>query len=147
MLSHLGGKDLTGAAALIGRQAEFSNSVAALSGAAPAQWTWSVPGIAAEISAEIRDSSGKLVATLAISPGSASGTLQWDGAGADGSQAGEGAYSLKLVAKDASGASLTPTVHSLGTVRDVTQRNNELWLGLGGKVSLPISDLLGVAGA
>ena len=43
MLGRLGSNDLTGAAALIGRQAEFSNSVAALAGTAPAQWNWSLP--------------------------------------------------------------------------------------------------------
>jgi len=145
MLGKLGGNDLTGAAGLIGRQAEFNNSVAALAGGGSARWTWSLPGKAVTLTAEIRDSAGKLVATPAIDPAGASGTVEWDGRASDGSLAPEGAYSLRLVAKDASGDALTATVHSLGTVADVTQRNGELWLGLGGKVALPIADLIGVA--
>lgn len=145
MLGRLGTNDLTGASGLIGRQAEFSNSVSALSGSAPAQWRWSLPSNASTITAEIRDSSGKLVATPAVTPGETSGTLSWDGLLADGSKASGGAYALKLIAKDDAGAAISPAIHSIGRVQDVTQRNNELWLGLGGQVSLPISDLLGVA--
>ncbi|WP_162789270.1 MULTISPECIES: flagellar hook assembly protein FlgD [Sphingomonas] len=104
-----------------------------------------MPSTPATLSAEIRDSSGKLVATPTIAGGAASRSFAWDGRMSDGSRAPDGAYSLKLIAKDASGADLVTTVHSVGTVRDVTQRDNELWLGLGGKVSLPLSDLLGVA--
>jgi len=94
--------------------------------------------------AEIRDSSGKLVATPSLPAGEKSGVLRWGGLLGDGSRAGEGAYSLKIIAKDAAGAVLDSTVRSIGQVRDVTQRDGELWLGLGGKVSLPISDLLGI---
>jgi len=147
MLSRLGTNDLTAAAGLIGREAEFSNSVAALSGTSPAAWRWSLPSNAATTSAEIRDSSGKLVATPTLASGANSGMLRWDGLLADGSRAGDGAYSLKIVAKDAAGAILDPPIRSVGQVRDVTHRNGELWLGLGGKVSLPISDLLGIADA
>lgn len=145
MLGKLGGNDLTGASGLIGRQAEFGNSVAALTARTPAQWSWSLPSKAANIVAEIRDSAGKLVASPVVSADTTSGRLVWDGRSSDGSQLGDGAYSLRLIAKDANGEALTTTVHSLGTVQDVTQRNNELWLGLGGSVSLPIADLVGVA--
>lgn len=145
VLSRLGTNDLTAASGLIGREAEFSSSVAALSDAASARWRWSVPANTATVSAEIRNSSGKLVATPALEGGAKGGVLHWDGLLADGSKAGEGGYSLKIVAKDAAGAPLEPTIASLGQVREVTQRDGELWIGLGGKVSLPISDLRGIA--
>jgi flagellar basal-body rod modification protein FlgD len=147
VLSRLGTNDLTAASGLIGREGEFGSSVAALSDTAPATWRWSMPGKAASVTAEIRNSNGKLVATPALPAGEKGGVLRWDGLLADGSQAGEGAYSLKIVAKDAAGAALESTVRSIGQVRDVTMREGELWLGLGGKVSLPISDLLGIAAA
>ena len=145
MLGKLGGNDLTGASGLIGRQAEFGNSVAALTGNAAAQWSWRLPSAAASITAEIRDSAGKLVATPTIATDGTTGTLRWDGRAGDGTQAPDGAYSLKLVATDASGGSIGATVHSLGTVHDVTQRDGELWLGLGGKVARQLADLVGVA--
>jgi len=145
MLGRLGSNDLTGAAALIGRRAEFGNSVAALSGEGPAQWRWTLPATPASLAAEIRDSGGRLVATPSVAMDGTTGTLSWDGVTSDGSRAPDGAYSLRLVAKDAGGGALSATVHSLGTVREVTQRGSELWLGLGSKVALPIADLLSIA--
>jgi len=53
----------------------------------------------------------------------------------------------QLAAKDASGDALSPTMHSLGMVQDVVQRDGELWLGVGGSVSLPLSDLAQVSSA
>ena len=144
MLERMSSSDLTEAAGLIGRTVQFGSSVAALTDAAPARWSWTLPRAAASVVAEVRDSSGKLVATPAVTAGG-TGELSWDGLQADGTRAPAGAYSLKLTAKDASGEAVAATVTSAATVAEVVQRDGELWLGLGGKVALPLSDLMRVA--
>jgi len=145
VLARMSSSDMTDAAGLIGRTVEFDSKVAALSAGALAHWTWTLPQAAGSITAEIRDSSGKLVATPAIASGGVNGEFSWDGTLPDGSHALPGAYVLKLTAKDVSGNAMAPTVHSLGTVQDVVLRDGELWLGLGGSVSLPVSDLTRVS--
>lgn len=145
LLARMSSSDLAEASGLIGRAVEFDSSVAGLS-AAPARWSWTLPRGATTMAAEIVDSSGKLVTSLAVDPGESSGHVSWDGMLADGSRAPDGAYVLKLTAKDASGATLPATIRSLGTVADVTSRDGELWLGIGG-VSLPLSELARVVAA
>ncbi|MCW3798837.1 flagellar hook assembly protein FlgD [Sphingomonas sp. BN140010] len=141
VLARMSSADMTDAAGLIGRTVEFDSKVAALSDGSAARWNWMLPQAPGSVTAEIRDSSGKLVATPTISATGTSGAYSWDGKLPDGSRAPAGAYVLKLTAKDNSGNALSPTTHSLGTVQEVVQRDGELWLGLGGAVSLPLSDL------
>lgn len=85
------------------------------------------------------------MATLPVASSGTSGQFSWSGILADGSRAPAGAYVLKLTAEDANGNALPATLQSLGTVQDVVQRNGELWLGLGGQVSLPLSALTRVS--
>lgn len=148
LLARMTTGDMTQAAGLIGKTVEFDSGVAALSDAAPARWSWSLPKAAASITAEVRDSAGRLVATPSV-PGAAAaaGELSWDGRLPDGSRAPAGAYVLKLTARDASGTAVPVTVRSSGTVQEVVQREGELWLGLGGTVALPMSELIRVAAA
>jgi flagellar hook assembly protein FlgD/flagellar basal body-associated protein FliL len=140
ILARLSGDDLTRAGQLIGRTAEFNSSVSGLSPQRPAEWRWSFPKAPASVEAEILDSSGRIVARPPIDP-AASGSLRWDGALPGGAVAGEGAYVLRLVARDASGTAIAADLASLGTVAEVVSREGETWLGLGG-VALPLDKLV-----
>ena len=142
ILARLSGSDMAHASGLIGREVEFDSAVAGLTAASPASWSWSLPRQSATITAEIVDSSGKVVALPTVDP--AAGRFTWDGTLADGSKAPEGAYVLKLTATDAAGATVPATIHSHGRVREVLQSEGELWLGIGG-VSLPLGEIMRVA--
>jgi flagellar basal-body rod modification protein FlgD len=143
ILARLGGDDLTRAGTLIGRTAEFDSSVSGLSADRPAEWRWSFARAPQSLTAEILDSSGTVVArpTVALD---ASGTLQWDGRLADGSRAPDGAYVLRLSAKDSAGTPLAADMTSLGRIQEVMSREGELWAGFG-SVALPLAKLVRIA--
>lgn len=143
MLARLSSSDMADAAALIGREVEFDSAVAGLSDA-PAAWSWSASRKLASLSGEIVDSSGRVVATVALDPAGATGKFRWDGRLSSGGMAPQGAYVLKLSVADAAGASVPVAVHSVGQVGQVVQSNGELWLDTGG-VSLPMRELVKVA--
>lgn len=144
ILTRLEGDDLTRAGQLIGRTAEFDSSVSGLNAKSPAEWRWSFARAPATLEAEILDSSGKVVARPAVEP-SASGSLQWNGKLSDGGQAADGAYVLRLVARDTGGAAVTASLTSLGRVTEAVAREGETWLGIGG-VALPLDKLVRIAG-
>ena len=135
--------DMTQASGLIGREAEFESGVAGLSDG-PARWSWSLDRNAASITAEVQDSSGRVVATRTIEPSTTNGRFEWDRLLTGGSRASEGTYVLRLTAKDSSGSTDPLTIHSVGKVEEVVRGEGELWLEIGG-ASLPLSDLLRVS--
>ena len=143
LLARMSSNDMAQASALIGREVEFDSTVAAL-GSGLATWSWSLPHKASAMSGEIVDSSGRTVATVVLDPSQTSGRFAWDGRLPDGTRAPQGAYVLKLSARDSSGAAVPATIHSVGRVEEVVQSGGELWLDIGG-ASLPISDLLRIA--
>jgi len=144
ILSRLSTDDLARAGQLIGRTAEFDSSVSGLTAEQSAEWHWTFPREPASIEAEVLDSSGKVVARPPVSL-AISGSLRWDGSLSSGGTSGEGAYVLRLVAKDAEGATMTPQLSSVGKVREVVAREGETWLGIGG-VALPLAKLSRIAG-
>ena len=145
LLGRMSANDMTEAAALIGREAEFDSVVAGL-GDESANWNWSLPRSAATLTGEVVDSSARTVATVTLDPATTGGRYSWDGQLAAGGRAPDGAYQLRLSAADAVGNGVPVAVRSVGTVREVVQSGGELWLKLGG-ASLAISDLVRVAAA
>lgn len=134
---------MTEASGLNGREVEFESGVAGLSGR-PASWSWSLPHKAASITADILDSSGRTVASVALDPSSTSGRFEWEGLISEGNRAPEGAYVLKLKALDETGASIPASVRSLGRVDEIVRSGGELWLDIGG-ASLPVDELVRIA--
>jgi flagellar basal-body rod modification protein FlgD len=143
ILARLDGNDLSRAGQLIGRTAEFDSSVSGLTAGEAAEWRWTLPSSPATLEAEILDSSGRVVARPAVELAS-SGTLRWDGRLPGGETAGEGAYALRLVARDAAGGAIAPKLTSLGRVSEVVSREGDLWAGIGG-VALPLDKLVRLA--
>lgn len=143
ILARLSGDDLSRAGQLIGRTVEFDSSVAGLPAQGSAEWRWTLPRAAASIEAEILDSEGRTIARPDIGSG-ANGALQWDGRLPDGSRAPEGAYVLRLTARDSSGNPTPAALTSVGRVQEVLAREGMLWAGLGG-VSLPLTKLVRIA--
>ena len=144
ILSRLSAADMAQASSFIGREAEFDSNVAGLS-SRPAEWSYSLPQSATSITATIKDSAGRTVATKTLEPGS-EGRFAWDGSLAQGGTAPHGSYTLTLEAADNAGNNLTAAVHSIGIVDSVTSASGAVMLGVNG-AALASSTLIGVAAA
>lgn len=142
IIAELGAQQMSQASGFLGREARFDSPVAGLA-ADPASWTYHVNGTPASITATITDAAGKVVHEATL-PADAQGRFQWDGVKADGTRAADGAYTLKLVATDAAGNALKPTINSVAKVTDVVSSGGEILLGVNG-IRMPLYGLVGVA--
>ena len=145
ILSRLSAQDMAQASGFIGREAQFDTAVAGL-GRAPAQWTWSLPRDAGAVEASIVDASGRTVATRTLDASQHSGRFVWDGSLTSGGTAPAGAYTLRVQATDASGATVPGTGRSVGIVDSVTAEGGQLTLGVNG-VPVAAGSLVHVAAA
>ncbi|PZQ52053.1 MAG: flagellar hook capping protein [Novosphingobium pentaromativorans] len=144
ILGQLASQQMSAASNYIGREARFDSPVAGL-GDAPAQWTYYVEGTPAAITAEIKDSSGKVVNTVTLDA-EAQGSYKWDGTKADGSKAENGAYTLSVKATDSAGNTLDTTINSVAIVNDVVTDGTNIMLGVNG-IRMSASGLVAIAAA
>lgn len=142
ILSQLSGAQMSQAANYIGQIARFDSAVAGF-GDDPAQWSYTVDGTPASITATITDSSGKVVQTVELDPDT-QGTYEWDGTQSDGTTADAGAYTLSLTAVNSSGDALTSTINSLATVTDIVTDGTTIMLGVNG-IRMPESSLVALS--
>jgi flagellar basal-body rod modification protein FlgD len=98
------------------------------------------------VTAEIRDSRGRKVATVALDPADTSGMLDWSGRMSNGSRAPDGAYTLSVVAQSADGSDVKARVGSVGRVQDVVVDSGATFLGVNG-VNLPFASVARVTGS
>jgi flagellar basal-body rod modification protein FlgD len=140
ILARLGTGDVASASALIGREVQFTSPSAGLSPGIPAQWAWSIDGRADSATADIRDSLGRKVATIALDPTNGGGQLGWSGTLANGATAPAGTYTLSIDARAADGSSIPATVGSIGRVDNVVVENGATLLGVNG-AALPFSSV------
>jgi flagellar basal-body rod modification protein FlgD len=145
ILARLSTGDVAGASALIGKDVQFTSATAGLSGSNPAQWAWSLGSRADSATAEIRDSQGRKVATVALDPADTSGQLGWDGTLSNGAQAPNGAYTLSISARAADGSSIPASIGSIGRVQDVVVENGTTLLGVNG-INLPFGSVNRISG-
>lgn len=143
ILARLSVQDMAQASSLIGREVEVDSPVSGLSADAPAQWRWSAARGVTQVTGEIVDGSGRVVATPVLTPGS-SGAFAWDGTLATGGRAPAGSYTLRLTAQDSAGATVPVAVRSTGRVETVTLDAGTLAVGIGG-VTLPASKVVRVS--
>ena len=142
ILSRLSAADMAQSSAFIGREAQFDTNVAGLDDEA-ATWSYSLPREAASISATIKDSAGRTVATHILDANETNGRFAWDGSLADGTKAPGGLYTLTIDALDASGNAMTPTIRSVGMVDSVTSVGGNVMLGVNG-AEMPSGSLVSV---
>jgi flagellar basal-body rod modification protein FlgD len=146
ILARLGTGDVASASGLIGRDVQFASATSGLAGESPARWAWSLEGRAEAVTAEIRDSRGRKVATVALDPADTSGMLDWSGRMSNGSRAPDGAYTLSVVAQSADGSDVKARVGSVGRVQDVVVDSGATFLGVNG-VNLPFASVARVTGS
>ena len=110
------------ALSMAGRVATVTSDVATLT-SEPAQWRYELPQNAAEISIQVTDASGGVVANLSGPASAGAHDLQWNGERANGARAPEGAYRLIIDARDENGAPLNTVISTRGQVDAVAFNN------------------------
>jgi flagellar basal-body rod modification protein FlgD len=131
---------------LVGRTVEYSDAIGPLSGGSLA-FSYTLPADAARASLVVQDAQGNAVYTAAADPGSGRHAFTWDGQTNSGQQLPDGGnYTLKVMAVDATGASVNATITTAGKVDGVSVANGQASFEVGGR-SVPISKLVTVASA
>lgn len=108
-----------------------------------ANWRYTVPAGATEVSLTIEDSSGKLVYAGSGEVATGGHTFEWDGKDNGGEQLQDGGYVLKVSAVDGNGEVLPTDVAALGRVTGVQTGDNGTELLIGG-IAVSTDDVLQV---
>jgi len=103
------------ALAMVGRIASVEADIAALTPDG-ARWNYTLPRDAADISVQIFDERGALVAELDGPTSAGAHEILWDGRTIDGSIAPPGAYRLQIEAAGDDDTPITPAIFSRGVV-------------------------------
>ena len=139
--------NLQAASGLIGQSVEVASPAVDYAGSGSVPVAVRLGGAAREVTVTVRDADGAVVRTLrsgALGPGDHE--IAWDGAGADGQPAPEGAYTVEVAAVGAEGGAVAATAVRRGTVERITVEAGGVSLWIGGR-AVPFESLLSVSGA
>jgi flagellar basal-body rod modification protein FlgD len=85
----------------------------------------------------IYDGSGQQVRILNLGAQAAGAcTFAWDGKDSDGNQVADGTYSFQVAAQDADGQALSVETYFTGTVEEVYQDSDGIWVKVDGRQML-----------
>jgi flagellar basal-body rod modification protein FlgD len=143
ILAQLTAGSVADAAGFIGKEARFDTNISGLSDNGPAKWSWEASRDVASVTAIVTDASGREVSRKAIGASGVTGNYSWDGTTTNGGKAGNGSYSLQLVATDANGGTVPMAIRSVGIVKEVQSGSGGVTLGING-VQMPLASLVGL---
>jgi flagellar basal-body rod modification protein FlgD len=126
------GTGVSTAVSLIGKQVRAASGDNALKDG-KAVWTYSFDRAASDVKLEVLDSKGRVVKALAPTDNKAGEhTFEWDGKSSSGAKLADGAYSLRVTAKDSAGTPVTSTTYVDGLVTGVEQVDGQTMLTING---------------
>jgi flagellar basal-body rod modification protein FlgD len=126
------GSGVSTAVSLIGKEVRADSSESALKGG-KAEWTYTLDRAATDVKIEVLDSKGRVVNSIAPTDNKAGEhEFVWDGKGAAGTPMAEGLYSIRVTAKDSSGAAVTSKVFADGLVTGVEQKDGATLITING---------------
>ena len=123
----------------LGKMIETASQVAQLSGG-KAQWSYSLDELASSATLAVSDASGRVVWTGPGETSAGSHGFTWNGENHNGESLGDGAYTLSIRAADGDGATIEPTISTLGLVTGIDMSGDEAVL-LVGDVRVPVSEV------
>jgi flagellar basal-body rod modification protein FlgD len=114
----------------LGKKVSVTNGTASLS-SGTANWTYNLGTAAASTTLSVTDASGQVVYTGAGGTAAGNNSFTWNGQDNNGNQLNDGTYKLAVTATDGSGAAITTSVASAGTVTqiDLTAGTPKLVIG------------------
>jgi flagellar basal-body rod modification protein FlgD len=127
---------------MVGKTIQYSESTAPLSNG-QASFTYSLPTDAAAANLLVEDINGNIVYQTKAATSAGSHGFLWNGRNIAGTTSPDGAYSLAVVAADASGKAIPATVTATGKVDGVSVDNGVPTFDVAG-IKVPMSDLLTV---
>jgi flagellar basal-body rod modification protein FlgD len=101
-----------------------------------ASWRYTLPSDAASMQLQIKDSSGKVVRTIAGEAADKTVGVHdftWDGKNAAGADLAEGEYTLSITARKADGTDISTPISGVGLVTEIDMSGQEPLLSLGGR--------------
>jgi flagellar basal-body rod modification protein FlgD len=126
------GSGVATAVSLIGKDVRADSADAQLANG-KADWIYKLDRPASDVKLEILDSKGRVVQSIAPTNNAVGEhPLTWDGKGAGGSTLPDGAYTLRVTAKDTQGTAVTSHVYADGTVTGVEQVDGQTLLTING---------------
>ncbi|MDB5425561.1 MAG: flgD [Phenylobacterium sp.] len=129
------GSGITTAVSLIGKDVRAATSDSQLSNG-KADWTYKLDRDAGDVKVEVLNAKGAIVHTEAATENKAGDhDFSWNGKDATGAKLPDGAYTLRVTAKDSTGTAVTSTTFVQGRVTGVEQLDGATYITLnGGKV-------------
>lgn len=127
------GTGISTAVGLIGKQVKAVSDNAQLANG-QAAWTYNLPADAASVNVEIVDSKGTMFHAENLSGAQLKAgdhDFTWNGKDMTGTKAPDGVYTLRVTAKDASGAAIASTSYVQGVVTSVEQSNGQTLISVG----------------
>ncbi|GGK40055.1 flagellar hook assembly protein FlgD [Salinarimonas ramus] len=131
------------ASSFIGKRIEAGGNVATLADG-QASWSLDLPRAASRAVIEILDETGQVVATRTQSLEAGEQSYVWDGRTDSGAQAPDGAYTIRVQARDTAGEPVEVSTKFSGVVDGLDLSGAEPIL-LVGKVRVPLSEVTGVS--
>ena len=127
-------QNMAQAVSLLGKTVKGSGNQLTVVGGKAMEASYSLPTAAKQVVVGIFDSSGNEVAVMNLGAQAAgSRTFSWDGLGSDGKQAADGIYSYQMAAVDQSGNAIEVENYFTGTVDEVYQDSQGVWVKINGR--------------
>jgi flagellar basal-body rod modification protein FlgD len=127
---------------MVGKTIQYNESTAPLSNG-QASFTYTLPTNATAANLLVEDANGNVVYQTTANTSAGSYNFIWNGQNAAGTTSPDGAYSLSVVAADATGKAISATVTATGTIDGVSVDKNVPTFDIHG-IKVPMSDLLTV---
>ena len=126
----------------LGHTALTQGGTTSLAGGA-ADWSYSMPGGAANVTMSIADADGNTVFSTAGDTSSGAHDFVWDGKNANGVVQPDGAYTLSVAATASDGTALAPTVNGTGIVEEIDMSGATPTAVVGGR-QVNLTDIVGL---
>ena len=120
--------------ALLGKTVKGSGNQITVAGGKAAGTSFDLPLDAKEVVVGIFDASGKQLRALNLGAQSAGPrTFSWDGKDSQGKQVADGMYSYRVAATDKAGKAMEVANYFTGTVQEVYQNSQGVWVKVDGR--------------
>jgi flagellar basal-body rod modification protein FlgD len=129
---------------LLGKTVQGSGNLLSVVGGQALEASFQLPSAAKQVAVGIFDSTGNQVATVNLGAQQAGPlTISWDGKDSTGQQVPDGMYTYQVAAQDSSGNAIQVNNYITGTVDEVYQDSQGVWVNVSGQ-KMPLNSVLAV---